>query len=287
MSSSSPPPPVVSEPPPDTAEPAEPQWKWWMAIVGVALAAVIGFLATTVVAIIGAIAGASLKNPPPGVSIAGDIVFDLSAVAAAVYVARMGGRVRPSDFGFRRVSARIVARAVFLGALVYYGLTAIYTNVVNVPKDKLPTDLGVNQSHAALVAVAIFVCVIAPIAEETFFRGFLFGTLRRWQVWIGRYDLSTWLAAVVTGILFGLSHTGSAPGLDLIPLAFLGFVLCVIRWKTGSLYPCIVLHSGNNALALGVSLHWSAAAVLGLVLASWAVTAAITLPLAARSPRIA
>jgi hypothetical protein len=44
--------------------------------------------------------------------------------------------------------------------------------------DDLPVQLGVNDSNAALVLVAVLVCVIAPMAEEFFFRGFLFGALR-------------------------------------------------------------------------------------------------------------
>ena len=57
----------------------------------------------------------------------------------------------------------------------------------------------------------------------------------------------------MTGILFGLAHLGSAPSQYLVPLGFLGFVLCLVRWRTGSLYPCMALHSANNALALGVN----------------------------------
>ena len=68
------------------------------------------------------------------------------------------------------------------------------------------------------------------------------------------------MAAVITGILFGLAHTGSASSQYLVPLGFLGFVLCIVRWRTGSLYPCMALHSANNALALGVNqLSWNAA----------------------------
>ncbi|MGH2896194.1 MAG: CPBP family glutamic-type intramembrane protease, partial [Solirubrobacteraceae bacterium] len=71
----------------------------------------------------------------------------------------------------------------------------------------------------------------------------------------------------------------------LIPLGFLGFVLCLVRWRTRSLYPCMALHSANNALALGVNqLSWSAPAILGLVIASWLVIAAVVGPLGRRSP---
>jgi hypothetical protein len=99
---------------------------------------------------------------------------------------------------------------------------------------------------------------------------------------VGRYDLGPWIAAVLTGILFGLAHTGSASSQYLIPLGFLGFVLCLVRWRTGSLYPCMALHSANNALALGVNqLNWSAPAIVGLILASWLLIAAVTGPLSA------
>jgi membrane protease YdiL (CAAX protease family) len=126
--------------------------------------------------------------------------------------------------------------------------------------------------------------VVAPIAEEFFFRGFIFGALRRWHVVIGGRDLGTWLAAAVTGILFGLAHTGSAAAQYLVPLGFLGFVLCLVRWRTRSLYPCMALHAINNSLALGVNqLHWNAGEIVALVAGSITVVGAITLPLATRS----
>ena len=155
--------------------------------------------------------------------------------------------------------------------------------------DKLPSELGATHSTAALVAAAVFVCAVAPIAEEFFFRGFIFGGLRNIPLRIGRFDGSPWLAAVITGILFGLAHTGSASSQYLIPLGFLGFVLCLVRWRTRSLYPCMALHSANNALALGVNqLSWSALAILGLIVASWVVIAVVVGPLAAAltAPRV-
>jgi membrane protease YdiL (CAAX protease family) len=129
----------------------------------------------------------------------------------------------------------------------------------------------------------VFVCVVAPLAEEFFFRGFVFGTLRRWHFSVGGQDLGTWAAAVVTGGLFGLVHAGSANPQYLIPLGFFGFVLCLVRWRTGSLYPCMALHSVNNSLALGITqLHWNGGAVLALAAGSVALVEGLTLPLAGR-----
>jgi uncharacterized protein len=39
-------------------------------------------------------------------------------------------------------------------------------------------------------------------------------------------------------------------------LGVFGFLLCLLRERTGSLYPCIVLHCANNSLAFGVSQDW-------------------------------
>jgi membrane protease YdiL (CAAX protease family) len=283
-----PPPASLSEPEDPGAPPDSPPWRVWTAPAAVVFGLALGVVATLVVDIVASAGGSSLTHPTPAVSIIGDVVFDLSFVVAALYFASLHGRPRPADFGFRRVRPGLAVKAFVVAAVGYYGLTTLYASIFRLHgSDKLPSELGVSKSTAALVAAAVFVCVIAPIAEEFFFRGFFFGALRRWRIVIGGRDLGTWVAAVLTGILFGLAHTGSASSQYLIPLGFLGFVLCLVRWQTGSLYPGIALHSFNNSLALGVNEHWSAGASLGLVLGSWLLVALITAPLGARAPRVA
>jgi membrane protease YdiL (CAAX protease family) len=278
-----------SQDPPEPYAPApeqrgEPNWRLWMAPAAVGLGFALGLIATAVVEAVGAATGASTSHPPPAVNIVGDVMFDLAFVSAALYIASLAGRPRASDFGFRRAPLGLAVRAFFTAAVSYYLVTELYAQVVHLHgSDKLPSELGVSKSTAALVGAAVFVCVIAPIAEEFFFRGFLFGVLRRWDIMIGDRQIGPWVAAVVVGILFGLAHTGSASAQYLPPLAFLGFVLCLVRWRTGSLYPCIALHSVNNSLALGVNqLSWNAAEIFGLMAGSLLVVAALTAPLARR-----
>ncbi len=259
----------------------------WMAPAAIVLGLAVGELAVILVDGIGAAAGSGFTHPSPAVNIIGNVVVDLSFVLAAIYLAHTRGPVAPSDFGFRLVSLRRGFVAFMLGGVGYYGLTAVYASLFKLHgQDKLPSELGVSKSDAALVAAAVFVCVIAPIAEEFFFRGFLFGCLRRWNVQVGGHDLGPWIASFIVGVLFGLAHTGSASAQYLVPLGFLGFVLCLMRWRTRSLYPCIALHAFNNSLALGVNeLHWSTLGILGLVVASALAVGAITLPLASPAPR--
>jgi membrane protease YdiL (CAAX protease family) len=263
----------------------EPRWPLWFAPGAVALGFGLGIVASIVVEVAARAGGHTASNPTAAESLIGDLLFDLGFVAAAVYFAFMRGRPRPEDFGFRRLPPATLVGAVLAAGISYYGVSALYASLLALHgSDKLPSPLGTTKSTAALAGVAIFVCVIAPIAEEFFFRGFIFGVLRRMRVVVAGRDLGTWLAAIITGILFGLAHTGSALSQDLIPLGFLGFVLCLLKWRTGSLYPCIALHSLNNALALGITqFHWNGGEILALMAGSLAVIAAITLPLSRRA----
>ena len=143
-------------------------------------------------------------------------------------------------------------------------------------KDDLPQELGADDSTLALVAVAALVCVMAPIAEELFFRGFTFTALRR--------QLGMLPAAVVTGMIFGAIHLGGTQVEFIVPLMVFGFFLCLLYVWTDSLLPCIVLHALNNALALGVTQDWGAATVAAMAGAA-GLCLLITLP-CARHPRM-
>jgi membrane protease YdiL (CAAX protease family) len=269
--------PNAASPPTD-----EPPWRLWMAPAALLTGLAGGVFAASIVAVIGHSAGSSLSHPSPAVSLTGDLAFDLAFVASALYFSAVRGRPRASDFGFRRVSPKRAVGAILAAGVAYYVLTGIYAAVFKLHgNDKLPSELGAGKSTAALIAAGIFVCVVAPVAEEFFFRGFLFGVLRRWRIRVAGREIGIWIAAVVTGILFGLAHTGSASVQYLIPLGFLGFVLCIVRWRTGSLYPCMALHCINNSLALGINqLHWNALEILAMILGSLLVIGAATLPLA-------
>ncbi len=85
----------------------------------------------------------------------------------------------------------------------------------------------------------ILVAVIAPIAEEIFFRGMLYPLLR--QRW------SPKVAIVINGFVFALIHFIPL----LIPgLFFVGIVLAWVRERSGSIIPAILLHAAQNAIVL-------------------------------------
>ena len=75
--------------------------------------------------------------------------------------------------------------------------------------------------------------------------GFIFGGLR------GR--LPFWVAGVISAGIFGLFHYTGAGSLGVLPqLAVLGFALCWVYERTGSIYPTMAMHALNNALAFAI-----------------------------------
>ena len=142
--------------------------------------------------------------------------------------------------------------------LVFLIFSVIWAGILDEStKEKILEQLGANEGTSLLLLSAALTCVIAPICEEFLFRGFIFTALRNWK--------GTWPAAIITGLLFGGVHVGSAPAVDLVPLAFLGFGLCLLYRFTGSLYPCIAAHSLNNSIAYGSLENWSFLEVIALI----------------------
>ncbi|HKG38718.1 MAG TPA: type II CAAX endopeptidase family protein [Conexibacter sp.] len=249
-----------------------PPWTAGLALVSAFLFALMGAI---VVGIVGAIFGASFTDPPPAVNIVATVVQDGAFIGAALLFAARAGRIVPAQFGFLRT--RLLPALGWMAAayVAYVALGALWAQIVDTnAENKLPDSLGADQSTAALVAVCVIVTVIAPIAEEVFFRGYFFGALRNWR--------GPWPAALITGLVFGGIHYGSADAVFLVPLAILGFMLCIVRWKTGSLLPCIALHAINNALAFGITEGWSGGATLLLLVGAVSVTMLIS---GALSPR--
>ena len=263
-----------------------PPWRWWVGPAGILLGLALGAVGDLGVSIVGAIAGASLSHPGPAVNIVGSVVFDLGFVAAAIYIASVLGVVRPAEFGFRRAPLRRVLWLLPTVAAAYYLGTLLYANALSLHgREQLPSGLGSPSDTWAMIGVGVFVTVLAPIFEEFFFRGFLFGALRSW---LAPRPWGVWAAAGITGIAFGLAHAGSAAGKYLLPLGFLGFLLCILRWQTGSLYPGMVLHSVNNSLAFGIDeLHWNTAKVVLMGVGALVAIGLLAGPLGWREPAVA
>jgi CAAX protease family protein len=218
------------------------------------LALLLGFIGGNLVAAIvvaGVPGGVSNGTASPAAVDIGTVILDLAFVGSAVLLARRVGRTRPRDFGL--AGSPLVRTIAVLAAavLAFIVVTAAWFAAVNSSgqEHELVKDVGGYGGTLNVVIACAVTCVVAPICEELLFRGFVYRSLRNWH--------GVWPAAIATGLLFGAVHGLSAPAVDLLPLAFLGVVLCLVYQATGSLYPCIAMHVLNNAIAFGSDEHWN------------------------------
>jgi uncharacterized protein len=148
------------------------------------------------------------------------------------------------DLGLRRF-ARSALGITALTYVGYIAFAAIYSVIVQPEQEDITRDLGFDEGGVGAVAAGVLIVAVAPFSEEIFFRGFMFGGLRR--------RLPLWAAAAIAGLVFGLLHYTGPDSIGVVPqLAVLGILLAVLYEATGSLWPPIILHVVNNAIALAI-----------------------------------
>jgi membrane protease YdiL (CAAX protease family) len=231
-----------------------------MGFAAVPVALVVAMIGGLVVFLAAAVFGGDLENPGPAENLGATFVQDLVFVGTALGLAAMVGRPRPSDFGLRLPR---LWPAVGWSVLAYVTIAivgAVASAAFGVSERDQPNvleDLGIKDETSAWVYVAAFVvCVMAPLAEELLFRGFVFPAL------LPRLGLI--VAALVSGAIFGGIHITNYIGdptnlaaASVVTLVTLGTVFALLFWKTGSLLPCIALHAINNSIAYGVMQDWT------------------------------
>lgn len=147
--------------------------------------------------------------------------------------------------GFRNITVGNLSTA---GAALLFACTgmvlAVTVNMLSVlvrPEKTLPVE-RLFQARESVLLMMFAGIVVAPLVEETLFRGWLYPVLAR--------TFGVGGAILVAGGLFGLMH-GSQLGMSwgLIGLlSIVGIVLTWVRARTGSVLPSYFLHLGYNTL---------------------------------------
>ena len=88
------------------------------------------------------------------------------------------------------------------------------------------------------IVSAVMIVFIAPVGEELFFRGAVYGVL-------SRYSQS--MAVFVSALVFGLAHRNPP---QVINAFVLGIFLAIAYANTGSVTTCVFIHMFNNAVSL-------------------------------------
>lgn len=124
-------------------------------------------------------------------------------------------------------------------ALLVYGMGLLFPHV---DLQQVQETGFQNMSHYYEYLLAfITLVVLAPLAEEVLFRGYLFGKLKK--------IIPPWVAIIITSLLFGAVHGQLNVAIDVFALSV---VLCILREITGSIWAGILLHMLKNSLAFYV-----------------------------------
>ena len=139
---------------------------------------------------------------------------------------------------------RSVALGLGLSVPAWIGAQLIGAVVVRLLElvDMRPDVGGVTEEALARADPAILVValvIVAPIAEEVFFRGVVF------NAWLREYGPTR--ALVGSAVLFGFIH-GSV--FLFLPIVALGIVLALVYRHTASLPAAIALHVGFNGITV-------------------------------------
>jgi membrane protease YdiL (CAAX protease family) len=140
------------------------------------------------------------------------------------------GKIRDSALQFLAGGAVLAVAVSFAGGFLN-------------SKETLPIE-ELLQARVSIVLFGVLGVLLAPLVEETIFRGFLYPVIAR------RLGVAAGIA--ITGTLFGLMHAAQLWGGwgQIALLIFVGVVLTWVRARSGTVAASYFVHLGYNGLQL-------------------------------------
>jgi hypothetical protein len=156
---------------------------------------------------------------------------------------------RPAALGFRGLSSTNVLAGIgtgLAGLLAAYAATAAVVTIARAitNKDvKPPEQISLDHPPTVglLVVIGFAVIVLAPLAEETFFRGFVFHGLRKWT-----------RAAPAIAISAGAFAAAHIFPLVIPPIFVLGVLLARVVERRDSIVPAVIAHAIFNSFGFAL-----------------------------------
>ncbi len=134
----------------------------------------------------------------------------------------------------------ICVAMVPLGQIAANGLSQLLAPVLPTPERALEEMLGLlNVEATPAWQLYVLIGVLPAFCEEFAFRGVLLHALHK--------RMGPTLLICVTAVIFGLFHLNY---FRVFPTAFLGLLMGFLTLATGSLWPAVLVHLGNNSLAV-------------------------------------
>lgn len=153
-----------------------------------------------------------------------------------------------SGFLLHRAPFRYWLAALLLGASLWpfvYELQLLQQSWLQI-NEQLAAQIETmakNWTNIHIGWILATMAVAAAISEEFFFRGYVFASLQRTTRW----------AIMLSALVFGLFHIVFASVLAIermIPSTLLGLVLGWLCWRSGSVFPGMLLHALHNGILL-------------------------------------
>jgi uncharacterized protein len=224
-----------------------PAWAPFAAVLGAFVGVLVAGIVVGVAIGIGG-GGTADLDESDGLTIGLTLIQDALLIGASILtVWWLAGRLSPATFALRPPSSLGSALGWTLAAYAAFWVAAIIVGLAfGTPEEQdIVTDLKAEDSLAVLAGFGFLTCVVAPVAEEFFFRGFMFRVLaERTNVVLG---------SLITGAVFGIVHLPSGDLIGVLVLSLFGVALCFLLWRTASLLPCIMLHAFHNSISFAAT----------------------------------
>jgi uncharacterized protein len=233
-------------------------WRWWHVIAVYFLANLViaqAVIGGAIVAIFGLdIATGAANGPTIALSVVVDLVWLAGMVVWLVrwhpgWVAALGlpgrsRRLKEAAVGYGM--GLVLYPAVFVAGAI---LTLLFQSFTD-RSVSAPEQIGSGLSVASKVLVVVLAIVVAPVTEELFFRGLLYRSIRDRR--------GFWSGALVSSVLFGLSHYVASPWPDWFLLQCVmtctGLGLCAIYERRANMFANIAAHMAFNTIGVLVIL---------------------------------
>ena len=137
------------------------------------------------------------------------------------------------------------------GFIIYLIFAAILTAFFNIfpwfnVSEAQDVGFSVYISGVDRLVAFITLVIIAPVAEEIIFRGWLYTSLRKKFSEKTTEKVAIVLTTILVSLLFGLVHMQWNVGVNVFAMSV---VLCALREVTGTIYAGILTHMIKNGVA--------------------------------------